>query len=183
MTAQGFCLFESALGTCGIAWGEQGIVCSQLPEAGAAATRARLVRLLPGVPESEPPSSVRAAIAGIVALLRAEPCDLEAIALDMRGVSEFRRKVYVAARRIPVAQTLSYGELARQLGDPGAARAVGQALGHNPFAPIVPCHRILAAGGRTGGFSAQGGVTTKLRMLAIERRALGAAAEEQLELI
>lgn len=179
MAAQGFCLFESAIGSCGIAWGEQGIVCSLLPEAGAAATRARMQRMLPEVPELEPPNSVRAAIAGVVGLLRAEPWDLAEIVLDMRDVSEFRRKVYAAARRIPVGKTVTYGELAREVGDPGASRAVGQALGHNPFAPIVPCHRILAAGGRTGGFSAQGGVKTKLRMLAIERRAVG----EQLPLL
>jgi methylated-DNA-[protein]-cysteine S-methyltransferase len=180
MTAQGFCLFETALGTCGIAWGGQGIVCSQLPEPGAAETRARLWRSCPELAEGEPPASAREAIAGIVALLRGEACDLAAIALDMRKVSEFRRRVYVAARGIPVGQTVSYGELARQLGDPGAARAVGQALGHNPFAPIVPCHRILAAGGRSGGFSANGGVVTKLRMLAIER---GDTTDVQLQLL
>jgi methylated-DNA-[protein]-cysteine S-methyltransferase len=183
MAARGFCLFESALGTCGIAWAEQGVVCSLLPEAGAAATRARLQKLCPEAEEGEPPARVREAIADIVALLAGEPRDLRVIALDMRGVSEFRQRVYAAARCIPVGQTLSYGEVARRVGDPGAARAVGQALGHNPFAPIVPCHRVLAAGGRTGGFSADGGVETKLRMLAIERRAVGEASDEQLRLI
>jgi methylated-DNA-[protein]-cysteine S-methyltransferase len=81
--------------------------------------------------------------------------------------------VYLAARDILAGQTLTYGELARNLGAPGAARAVGQALGKNPFAPIVPCHRVLAAGGRPGGFSAHGGPSTKLKMLAIERAAIG----------
>lgn len=170
MTAAGFRLFETAIGVCGIAWNEQGVVCSQLPETSPAATRARLARRYPQTSETTPSEQVRAAIEEIVALLCGEARDLRSIALDMRDVTPFRRRVYAAARSIPVGQTVTYGELARRIGDPGAARAVGQALGHNPFAPIVPCHRILASGGRTGGFSATGGVITKLEMLAIERR-------------
>lgn len=168
MNAQGFQLFDTTIGRCGIAWGVQGIVGLQLPEANEAQTRARLRRRFPGGNEISPPPAVQAAIADIVALLRGEALDLAAIMLDMARVPLFHRRVYEAARRIPPGQTLTYGAIAAAIGEPGAARAVGQALGRNPFAIIVPCHRVLAAGGRPGGFSAGGGVDTKLRLLAIE---------------
>src|SRR5439155_16025712 len=90
------------------------------------------------------------------------------VALDMERLPAFHRRVYEIARTIPPGETLSYGELAARLGVPGAARAVGQTLGRNPVAIVVPCHRVLAAGGKVGGFSANGGITTKLRLLSIE---------------
>jgi methylated-DNA-[protein]-cysteine S-methyltransferase len=111
---------------------------------------------------------VRRAIEAMGALLRGEARDLSAIALDMERVPAFHRRVYEAARAIAPGRTLTYGEIAQRIGAPGSARAVGQALGRNPFAIVVPCHRVLAAGGKAGGFSAGGGVSTKLRMLAIE---------------
>ena len=172
MTTLGFALFDTPIGHCGIAWGERGLTGVQLPQADEARTRARMQRKLPGCAESVPPPTVQAAIRDLVALLRGEPnqpTDLSHIELDMEGVPPFNQRVYALARAIPPGKTLTYGEIARQLGDPGSARAVGQALGHNPFAPVVPCHRVLAAGGRPGGFSANGGVATKLRMLRIER--------------
>ena len=168
MSATGFALFETAIGACGIAWGPGGITGVQLPEKDAARTRARLTRRFAGTRESKPPLAVKRAIDGITRLLRGEPDDLATIALDMDGVPEFHRRVYEVARRIRPGSTLTYGEVAARLGDPAAARAVGQALGANPFAIIVPCHRVLAAGGRAGGFSASGGVGLKLRILAIE---------------
>ena len=168
MTAQGFDVFDTALGPCGIAWGERGIVGVQLPESSEAATRARLRRRFPDAPEAKPPTRVRRAQQGIVALLAGKRSDLSGVALDLDGLPPFQRRVYEAAREIPSGATLSYGELAARLGAPGAARAVGQALGKNPFAIVVPCHRVLAAGQKSGGFSAEGGVATKLRMLAIE---------------
>jgi methylated-DNA-[protein]-cysteine S-methyltransferase len=91
----------------------------------------------------------------------------------MTGVPPFHQRVYAVARAIAPGHTLTYGEVAAALGEPGAARAVGQALGHNPFAPVVPCHRVLAAGARSGGFSATGGVDTKLRMLLAEGARFG----------
>lgn len=165
---RGFALFDSPIGRCGIAWGAKGIVGVQLPEAGPAETRARLVRRFPGAAEGAPPPGVSRATRRIAKLLRGEVVDLSAIELDMEGVPPFRRRVYAAARAIPPGATLSYGEVAARVGSPGAARAVGQALGRNPFAIVVPCHRVLAANGRIGGFSADGGVDTKRRMLAIE---------------
>ena len=169
MTEHGFALFDTDIGPCGIAWGGRGVTGVQLPEASEARTRARLVRRYPHVREAPPPAQVRRVIDGIVALLRGEASDLSAAALDMDGVSEFDRRVYELARGIAPGATLSYGEIAARLGERGLARDVGQALGRNPFPLIVPCHRVLAAGGKAGGFSANGGVTTKLRLLTIER--------------
>jgi methylated-DNA-[protein]-cysteine S-methyltransferase len=163
-----YALFDTAIGRCGIAWDGDAIVRVQLPEARVADTRARMRDRLDGTREAKPPATVQRAIDRMVASLGGEPDDLNDIPLDMRNVPPFARRVYEVARTIPPGETMSYGELAAEAGSPGAARAVGQALGKNPFAIIVPCHRVLAAGGRTGGFSANGGTTTKLRMLAIE---------------
>lgn len=175
MSGHAFTLFDTAIGRCGIAWGERGIVAVQLPEVREAETRARLVRRLPQAREADPPGEAAAAIVGIVALLRGEARDLSQIELDMDGVPEFHCRVYAAARTIPPGTTVTYGELATLLNEPAAARAVGQALGRNPFPIIVPCHRVLAAGGGTGGFSARGGVATKMRMLSIEKANTGNA--------
>ncbi len=171
----GFALFDTPLGACGIAWSTHRLTGVMLPGTDTAATRARMRRHFAGAAEGLPPAHAQRAIDGIVALLRGQPRDLLEIPLDMDGVPEFHRRVYDIARRIPPGETLTYGEVARALGEPGAARAVGQALGHNPFAPVVPCHRVLAAGGRSGGFSATGGAVTKLRMLTIEGARLGGA--------
>src|SRR5882762_2928180 len=168
MTASGFALFDTAIGRCGIAWGEAGVAGVQLPEAGEAETRVRMLHRFPAAGEAAPPPQIRQAVERIVALLGGEGGDLATVALDMDQVPAFHRRVYEVARTIPPGKTLSYGDLAARLGAPGAARAVGQALGRNPFPIVVPCHRVLAAGGKIGGFSAQGGVVTKRRMLAIE---------------
>jgi methylated-DNA-[protein]-cysteine S-methyltransferase len=181
MTEPGFALFDSPIGRCGIAWGARGIAAVQLPDGPDTATRARLLQRAPGASEQPMPDEVRRAVDQILSLLRGEISELGAIPLDMEQVPPFHRRVYETARSIAPGQTLSYGDLAARLGQPGAARAVGQALGKNPFALVVPCHRVLAADGRMGGFSANGGVTTKLRLLSIERdgtRLNGTAAPE-----
>lgn len=181
MVALGFSLFETAIGSCGIAWNERGLVGVLLPEDCREQTRARIQREHPQAPEAEPLLAVKAACERITALLAGERdsqgrCDdLRSIELDMRAVSAFNREVYELARAILPGSTLSYGELAARLGEPDAARAVGRALSENPFAPVVPCHRVLAAGGKAGGFSAGGGVLTKLRMLEIEGARFGEA--------
>lgn len=170
---EAYALFPTVLGHCGIAWGDKGLTGVQLPEADEAATRARMARRFPQcAEEAAPPAHVQAAMDAMAALLNGtppHPTDLSHLPLDMDGVPPFHQRVYALARQIPPGQTRTYGELAQQLGEPGAARAVGQALGANPFAPVVPCHRVLAAGARSGGFSANGGVSTKLRMLLAER--------------
>lgn len=175
MSGPSYALFDTAIGICAIAWGAAGVRALQLPEGSAEAARARLARRFPTAVEATPPADVERAIAGIVALLAGEPRDLRDVVLDMTGVPEFHRRVYEVARGIPPGSTLTYGEIAARLGQPQAAREVGQALGANPFPIVVPCHRVLAAGGKAGGFSAHGGVDTKLKMLSIERARVGDA--------
>ena len=165
---RGFTLFETPIGTCGIAWGPDGIVGVQLPEKEGSETRRRLLRRFPDAQEQAPPPAIQRAVDGIVALLQGESSDLTSIDLDMALVPSFDRRVYEVARTIPPGSTLTYGEIAARLGERRLAREVGQALGQNPFAIVVPCHRVVAAGGKIGGFSARGGIRTKLRMLAIE---------------
>jgi len=170
MTAPQFALFDTAIGRCAIAWGPGGILGVQLPESREADTRARVLRQHPAAHEARPSTDMQHAMDAIVALLRGTHVDLSTLPLDMAAVPAFHKRVFDVARTIAPGATLSYGEIAAQLGSPGLARAVGQALGRNPFAIVVPCHRVLAAGGRVGGFSAGGGITTKLRLLAIEGR-------------
>lgn len=165
----GHALFNTAIGVCGIAWGPLGVLAVQLPEADAPSTRERLLKGLPPLPEQDPPASVRAAIEGVQAVLEGRSrSDLCEITLDMTRLTPFQREVYTFVRAIPPGQTRTYGEVAQALGGPDLARAVGQAMDQNPFAPVVPCHRVLAAGNKPGGFSAGGGARTKLRMLMIE---------------
>jgi methylated-DNA-[protein]-cysteine S-methyltransferase len=168
MSATGFALFETAIGVCGIAWSGQGVVAVQLPDGDAAGTRARLLRRHPGAVEGSPPDEVQQAIADMQAHLAGQRRDLGTVRLDPEGIPPFNHRVYEVARTIPPGATTTYGALATRLGEPGAARAVGQALGHNPYPLIVPCHRVLAAGGHLGGFSAAGGRVTKLRLLELE---------------
>lgn len=169
-------VFDTALGRCGIVWSERGIVRSWLPEvspawlAGRYPTAQAADRLSPRIVE---------AVEGIRALLGGEPRDLQGIVLDERGIPAFRRQVHALTRAIPPGQTRTYGEIATALGQPGAARAVGRAEAENPFAPIVPCHRVMGAGGAPTGFSAPGGVETKRRLLLIEARAAGQLAGDQ----
>lgn len=169
-----FAWFETPLGDGAIAWGEAGVRGLLLPGASREHTLASLLRRHPQARESAPTPAIAEAVAAVQSLLAGQRTALEFIVLDMRGVPGFHRLVYKAARGIAAGHTCTYGELAKALGDPGAARAVGQALGANPFAIIVPCHRVLAAGGAGGGFSAPGGVSTKLRLLEIERASFGA---------
>jgi methylated-DNA-[protein]-cysteine S-methyltransferase len=169
VTPTGFALFDTEIGCCGVAWSARGIAGVQLPEGSHLAMRARMLRRFPGARETTPPAEVRQAIEAMGALLRGESSELRAIPLDLDGIAPFEQRVYEVARTIPPGTTLSYGEIARRLGAPGAARDVGQALGRNPFPIVVPCHRVVAADGKLGGFSARGGATTKRRLLSVER--------------
>jgi methylated-DNA-[protein]-cysteine S-methyltransferase len=164
----GLALFETAIGHCGIAWSDCGITAVQLPESTPAKTLARLKSRFVGLKEGGPPKSVREAIQAIRALLDGERIDLAVVTLDFDDIDAWCRSVYEVARTIAPGETLTYGDIAERLGDPIRARDVGQALAINPWPIIVPCHRVIAAKGKTGGFSARGGVKTKLRLLAIE---------------
>jgi methylated-DNA-[protein]-cysteine S-methyltransferase len=168
MTAAGFALFDTAIGCCALGWTEAGIVEVNLPEASPDATRRRIASRLPGGSEQQPPPPVRQAIQRITALFDGSGDDLADLQLDLSGVGDFHRSVYRVTRGIRPGTTLSYGAIATELRLPGAARAVGRALGHNPCPIIVPCHRVLAADGSMHGFSANGGVATKRRMLQLE---------------
>jgi methylated-DNA-[protein]-cysteine S-methyltransferase len=169
----GFTLFDTAIGRCAIAWSERGTVAVLLPERDDAALRRRLLRRYPGAREAAPPDDVARAADGVMALLAGEQRDLSGVVLDLDGVPDFSRRVYAVARTIKPGATLTYGAIAAQLGEPDARR-IGEAMGKNPCPIIVPCHRVVAAGGKTGGFSAPGGAATKRLLLAIE----GAAQEE-----
>ncbi len=161
-------MFATDIGRCGVVWNGAAILGIQLPEKDGPSTRRRIVGRHPGATEGSPPSYVKQAIDAIGRQLAGGRSDLPRIPLDMDGVPAFARCVYQEARSIPAGTTITYGQLAARIGNLGAARAVGQALGRNPFPIVVPCHRIVAAGGRIGGFSAEGGVRTKQRLLAIE---------------
>ena len=168
MSDSGCVLFETPVGSCGIAWRPSGVAGVQLPEADRDATLARLRGRFPELDPAAPPGWVAEIVAGVRRLLAGEGADLSGAALDWDGIAPFEASVYRAALAIPAGRTLTYGELASQLGETCQARAVGQALGRNPWPILVPCHRVVAAEGRTGGFSAHGGTATKLRLLELE---------------
>ena len=168
MTGQNFALFDTPIGICGIEWGPRGINGVQLPMGNREKTRARIRQRHGEIVENPPTAEVQEAIDAIIELLSGRLRDLREIALDLDGVPEFNRRVYDVARAIPPGQTLTYGDIAKRLGGVELSRDVGQALGRNPCPIVVPCHRVLAAGQKPGGFSANGGVATKLKMLAIE---------------
>ena len=161
-------LFDTAFGTCAIAWSEAGLTRVLLPEATRSKTEARMRRA--GLRPSGPllPDFAGEAVTALKAHLLGKEASLENLRLDDSFVTSFNASVYRALRRVPRGATVTYGDLARQAGQPGAARAVGVAMGRNPWPVIVPCHRVLASGGKMGGFSAPGGTVTKVRLLALE---------------
>ncbi len=165
-----YTIFDTAIRPMGLAWNDAGISAIQLPEATAATTRTRLGRRSPDADvEHDGPAWIRDTITRVRSHLGGRPQDLSGIRLDPSRVTPFTLRVYEALRRVPSGRTVSYGELAQLAGSPGAARAIGRAMATNPFPVVVPCHRVLAAGGKAGGFSAFGGIVTKDRLLAIER--------------
>jgi methylated-DNA-[protein]-cysteine S-methyltransferase len=164
----GFTLFDTAIGACGLVWGEHGLLGVQLPERNGAVTRTRLMRRFPDAQELATTTEIRFARDAIIALTDGENRDLSDIALDMRDLPALNRNVYDIARTVAPGATLTYGAIALALGDRTLAQAVGQALGRNPYPIIVPCHRVLASGGRIGGFSAPTGIALKRKLLAIE---------------
>jgi methylated-DNA-[protein]-cysteine S-methyltransferase len=172
MTDQHFTLFDTPIGICGIEWGPRGINGVQLPMGNEEKTCARIRQRHGDIAQTQPPEEVQHAIEGIIELLSGKPNDLSDVVLDLDGIPEFNRGVYDIARTIPPGQTMTYGDIAKRLGGVELSRDVGQALGRNPCPIVVPCHRVLAAGGKPGGFSANGGVATKLKMLAIEGAAV-----------
>jgi methylated-DNA-[protein]-cysteine S-methyltransferase len=166
-------LFETPLGACGLAWSERGLVALELPGPDPASTGARLRERVGVDPsEDEPartlPAPVRDAVDRLRRFLAGAPVALDGLTLDLGRATDFERRVYAALRAVPRGRTCTYGDLASAAGEPRAARAVGRAVGANPLPVLIPCHRVLAAGGRPGGFSAPGGLATKARLLALE---------------
>ncbi len=176
MKRSAYRVFETPLGWCAIAWRQRGnqvaVTFLMLPQATAEQTESTIARSSGGRPAAPPPE-----IAGVMRRvckhLRGEVQDFRDVAIDLEGTAPLARRVYEAAREIPAGEVRTYGELAQASGCPGGARAVGQALGRNPIALIIPCHRVLAAGGRPGGFSAYGGRAAKARLLALEGTGFG----------
>lgn len=168
MTEQNYTLFDSAIGRCGVAWNALGIIAVQLPQQNEQQTLKRIMQSCGEIDDAPPPASVQHAIDAMIDLLTGAKRDLTDVALDLDGVPDFNRNVYEIARTIPPGQTLTYGDIAKKLGGVDLSRDVGQALGRNPCPIVVPCHRVLAAGDKPGGFSANGGVVTKLKLLEIE---------------
>ena len=175
--APAFALFDTPIGRCAIVWRGSAVIGVCLPEASDSELRQRIARRFPTGSEGKPPAAIAAAVDAIQDLLGGGHADLGFIEVDLSGAAPFERQVYEAAAAIPHGQVRTYGQIASATGAPGAARAVGRALGRNPVPIIVPCHRIVAADGKSGGFSAPGGVTTKLKMLEIEGARRGADPE------
>ncbi len=148
--------FATRFGRAYVAWTERGVQRFLLPGG----------VLPPG--DATPVDSVQRAIDLVILHLAGTPQAFDHVELDFEGVPPFHAKVYRALRQVPAGSTVSYMQLAALTGSPGATRAVGTAMAKNPWPLLVPCHRVLGEGGRLGGFSAPGGVATKVRLLALE---------------
>jgi methylated-DNA-[protein]-cysteine S-methyltransferase len=168
-SARHYLIFETASGFCGLAWSALGVARFQLPTKSAEATERLLLRRAPGAEPAAPTAEIAEIVAAVQRYFEGEETDFSHVALDLDGQDAFPRKIYAAAREVGWGRTTTYGALAKQIGaGPEAARDVGQAMARNPVALIIPCHRVLAAGGKVGGFSAPGGSASKMRMLALE---------------
>jgi methylated-DNA-[protein]-cysteine S-methyltransferase len=168
MAGRGYTIFDTAIGRCGIAWGDLGIIGVQLPEVREIDTRKRLFQLYPEARELRPPVNVEAAIEGIAMLLRGGVSDLSDVTLDLTGIPAFNQRVYAFARSIPCGESRTYADVASALRASGAIHSVAQAIARNPFMIIVPCHRVLEAGHYADKISPNGGVISKRRLLSIE---------------
>jgi methylated-DNA-[protein]-cysteine S-methyltransferase len=178
--SQHYHIFETARGHCGIAWSNGGVARFQLPDRSADATERSLLRHLRDAKPGTPPPSVAETIAAVKRYFAGEKVEFSDVPLDLEGQDEFFQQVYAAARRVGWGHTTTYGALAKELGGGWeAARDVGQAMAKNPVALIIPCHRVLAAGGKVGGFSAPGGAASKIKMLELEGVHLGGLAQAQ----
>lgn len=169
MSEMQYSVFETAAGFCAIAWNGTGVTRFQLPTQTVEGTARAMRRRRPDATLGTSPPRVAGVIEAAQRYFAGEKVDFADVALDLAGEDEFFQRVYGALRRVGWGRTTTYGALAKELGaGPEAARDVGQAMAQNPVPLIIPCHRVLAAGGKLGGFSAPGGSTTKIRMLELE---------------
>ena len=173
-------LFPTAIGAVGVAWSTRGLVALALPERDEAATEKRLIAKSHSAGKAAPPQAIADAIALIRQYCAGERVDFSSIPLDLSGIEAQRRRIYETMRALAFGETTTYGALARRAGAPEsdweAAQRVGVAMGRNPIPIVVPCHRVLAAGGKPGGFSAYGGTATKEKLLALEGVHIGGGA-------
>ncbi len=173
-------IFETARGFCAIACNAKGVVRFRLPETNAEATEQALLRRLPDATPATPPPTIAETVSAAQHYFAGEKTDFAAVPVDLGRQSELFEKIYAAARKLGYGETTTYGAMAKQFGDDWEiAREVGQAMSKNPVPLIIPCHRVLAAGGKVGGFSAPGGAATKTMMLAMEGVQIGAAKPAQ----
>ncbi|EFI51709.1 methylated-DNA--[protein]-cysteine S-methyltransferase [Afipia sp. 1NLS2] len=169
MKADSYAVFETASGFCGIAWSDDGITRFQLPTDNAAATERLLLRRMSNAKAAEPTPDITGVIDVVRRYFEGSEVDFSDLNLDLEGQDDLFKQIYALARRLPWGQTTTYGALAKEIdADPRLARDVGQAMAKNPIPLIIPCHRVLAAGGKVGGFSAPGGAASKVRMLELE---------------
>lgn len=182
--AQTYHIFETAGGWCGIAWNDVGVTRFQLPTRSLEATERNVLRRVPAAERGMPTPAIAEIIAAVRRYFDGETIDFSDVPLDLEGQEEFFRRIYAALRRVGWGHTTTYGTLAKELGaGPEAARDVGQAMAKNPVPLIIPCHRVLAAGGKVGGFSAPGGATAKVHMLELEGVRLGSPEPSQQSLL
>ncbi|WP_438750614.1 methylated-DNA--[protein]-cysteine S-methyltransferase [Pararhizobium sp. O133] len=182
--AQTYHIFETAGGWCGIAWNDVGVTRFQLPTRSLDATERNMLRRVPSAERGMPTPAIAETIAAVKRYFDGETIDFSNVQLDLEGQEDFFRQIYTALRRVGWGRTTTYGTLARELGaGPQAARDVGQAMAKNPIPLIIPCHRVLAAGGKVGGFSAPGGATAKVHMLELEGVRLGPPEPTQQSLL
>lgn len=180
MATHQYLVFETAGGFCGIAWNDKGITRFQLPTKAAESTERLLLRRLPTAKPGQPTVKIHEAVEAVKRYFAGESVDFSRFTLDLDDQDDFFREIYSAARRVGWGHTTTYGAIAKELGaGPQAARDVGQAMARNPVALIIPCHRVLAAGGKLGGFSAPGGAMSKARMLELEGVRLGPSEPAQ----
>jgi methylated-DNA-[protein]-cysteine S-methyltransferase len=169
MSGREYTIFDTALGRCGIAWSDYGVLGVQLPEAREIETRGRMLRQYPDARETRRvPLNIEIAIEGIAGVLRGQPAELSDVGLDMHGIHVFNQRVYELTRKIPLGETRTYDELAESMRVSGAVHSVAQAIFHNPFMIIVPCHRVLEAGSYADQISPNGGTISNRRLLSIE---------------
>ena len=163
-----YCVFDTALGPVGLVWSERGLIRLQLPEDDRRATERRLRGNANNIAETKPDAEIGGVVASLQRYMAGERIDFSRVKLDLTGIGAFHRSIYESTRAVAWGKTTTYGALAKLAGSLEAARAVGQAMGRNPVPIIIPCHRVLASGGKIGGFSAFGGAVTKARLLAME---------------
>ena len=169
MKNDSYAIFETRSGFCGIAWSDNGITRFQLPTGNAAATERLLLRRMSNAEAAKPTPEIAGVIEAVRRYFEGSAADFSDLNLDLEGQDDFFKRIYALARRLSWGQTTTYGALAKEIdADPRLARDVGQAMAKNPIPLIIPCHRVLAAGGKVGGFSAPGGAASKVRMLELE---------------